>query len=134
MIMRPPRSTRTDTLFPYTTLFRSDDDICVCLERTGQQFMSQVYVIGAGIHPFGRHDGKSGLDLGVDATKLALNDCGLEWSNVEAAFGGSSASGNADALMPRLGLTGIQFINVANGCATGGRSEEHKSELQSLMR
>jgi acetyl-CoA acetyltransferase len=49
-----------------------------------------------------------------------LNDCGLEWSNVEAAFGGSSASGNADALMPRMGLTGIQFINVANGCATGG--------------
>ena len=82
--------------------------------------MSQVYVIGAGIHPFGRHDGKSGLDLGVDATKLALNDCGLEWSYVEAAFGGSSASGNADALMPRMGLTGIQFINVANGCATGG--------------
>src|SRR3546814_15916294 len=26
MIRRPPRSTRTDTLFPYTTLFRSHDD------------------------------------------------------------------------------------------------------------
>src|SRR3546814_5869964 len=26
MIRRPPRSTRTDTLFPYTTLFRSDED------------------------------------------------------------------------------------------------------------
>src|SRR3546814_996677 len=26
MIRRPPRSTRTDTLFPYTTLFRSTDD------------------------------------------------------------------------------------------------------------
>src|SRR3546814_6823929 len=26
MIRRPPRSTRTDTLFPYTTLFRSDQD------------------------------------------------------------------------------------------------------------
>src|SRR3546814_1152650 len=26
MIRRPPRSTRTDTLFPYTTLFRSDSD------------------------------------------------------------------------------------------------------------
>src|SRR3546814_16367383 len=25
MLRRPPRSTRTDTLFPYTTLFRSDD-------------------------------------------------------------------------------------------------------------
>ncbi len=82
--------------------------------------MSEVYIIGTGIHPFGRHDSKSGLDLGVDATKLALDDCGLEWHDVEAAFGGSSASGNADALMPRMGLTGIQFINVANGCATGG--------------
>src|SRR3546814_2098573 len=27
MIRRPPRSTRTDTLFPYTTLFRSRDDV-----------------------------------------------------------------------------------------------------------
>src|SRR6056297_4270490 len=27
MIRRPPRSTRTDTLFPYTTLFRSVDDV-----------------------------------------------------------------------------------------------------------
>src|SRR3546814_8749736 len=27
MIRRPPRSTRTDTLFPYTTLFRSDDKL-----------------------------------------------------------------------------------------------------------
>src|SRR3546814_170787 len=29
MIRRPPRSTRTDTLFPYTTLFRSDDALDV---------------------------------------------------------------------------------------------------------
>src|SRR3546814_17616712 len=28
MIRRPPRSTRTDTLFPYTTLFRSSDETC----------------------------------------------------------------------------------------------------------
>src|SRR3546814_4948232 len=27
MIRRPPRSTRTDTLFPYTTLFRSEDSL-----------------------------------------------------------------------------------------------------------
>src|SRR3546814_15587049 len=31
MIRRPPRSTRTDTLFPYTTLFRS----CSCIEQVG---------------------------------------------------------------------------------------------------
>src|SRR3546814_5564841 len=28
MIRRPPRSTRTDTLFPYTTLFRSETYLC----------------------------------------------------------------------------------------------------------
>src|SRR3546814_1339038 len=33
MIRRPPRSTRTDTLFPYTTLFRSRDPL-QCLART----------------------------------------------------------------------------------------------------
>src|SRR3546814_2066292 len=34
MIRRPPRSTRTDTLFPYTTLFRSPDrELAVCYGR-----------------------------------------------------------------------------------------------------
>src|SRR3546814_19281581 len=32
MIRRPPRSTRTDTLFPYTTLFRSHLDVAVTIE------------------------------------------------------------------------------------------------------
>jgi acetyl-CoA acetyltransferase len=79
-----------------------------------------VRVIGAGIHPFGRHDGKTGLDLGVFAIRAALLDAGIEWKDVQFAFGGSAASGDADAVLPRMGLTGVQFINVANGCATGG--------------
>src|SRR3546814_14457987 len=33
MIRRPPRSTRTDTLFPYTTLFRSVDDLANQIEQ-----------------------------------------------------------------------------------------------------
>src|SRR3546814_11603327 len=33
MILRPPRSTRTDTLFPYTTLFRSEGDRPRCTSR-----------------------------------------------------------------------------------------------------
>src|SRR3546814_12077806 len=33
MIRRPPRSTRTDTLFPYTTLFRSDKDRVLLARR-----------------------------------------------------------------------------------------------------
>ena len=82
--------------------------------------MSDVYIVGAGIHPFGRHVGKSGLDQGVFAARQALADAGADWRDIQFAFGGSDAAGNADAVLPRLGLTGVQFINVANGCATGG--------------
>ena len=82
--------------------------------------MSEVHIVGAGIHPFGRHDDKSGLDQGVFAAREALADAGVDWTDIQFAFGGSSAAGNADAMLPRLGLTGVQFINVANGCATGG--------------
>jgi acetyl-CoA acetyltransferase len=84
--------------------------------------MTDVHIIGAGIHPFGRHDEMTGLDQGVFAVRQALADAGLDWSDIQFAFGGSSAAGNADAVLPRLGLTGVQFINVANGCATGGSS------------
>ena len=82
--------------------------------------MTEVHIVGAGIHPFGRHDGKTGLDQGLFAIHEALADAGVAWSDMQFAFGGSSAAGNADAVLPRLGLTGVQFINVANGCATGG--------------
>jgi acetyl-CoA acetyltransferase len=84
--------------------------------------MSEVHIVGAGIHPFGRTDGRSGLDQGIYAVREALADVGLEWKDMQFAFGGSSAAGSADAMLPHLGLTGVQFINVANGCATGGSS------------
>ncbi|MEM7730303.1 MAG: thiolase family protein [Pseudomonadota bacterium] len=81
--------------------------------------MSDVFIVGAGIHPFGRHD-KTGLEQGVFAVREALRDAGTDWADLQFAFGGSVASGHADAMLPSLGLTGIQFINVSNGCATGG--------------
>ena len=81
--------------------------------------MGDVYIVGAGIHPFGRHEA-SGLDQGVFAARQALGDADCRWEDMQFAFGGSAAAGDADAMLPRLGLTGAQFINVANGCATGG--------------
>src|SRR3546814_3173471 len=74
MIRRPPRSTRTDTLFPYTTLFRSDDDT----DRNPG-------------------DGK------CDGSLLPGDKCTLRAAIMEAN-------------------------------ALAGRSAEHTSELQSLMR
>src|SRR3546814_1838158 len=93
MIRRPPRSTRTDTLFPYTTLFRSD-------------LVVEVHVLveadaggGAGRLQTGE---QLGGELGAE-----LDEGGVE---VELA-------GRTGTLGQRL-----------------ERSEEHTSELQSLMR
>src|SRR3546814_20080364 len=42
MILRPPRSTRTDTLFPYTTLFRS---VAVALDETGHALEHPQHIV-----------------------------------------------------------------------------------------
>src|SRR3546814_2104179 len=91
MIRRPPRSTRTDTLFPYTTLFRSGDLIGV----TGDTILIDVQNIGETRFPFDK----------VHSAKLLMTDRLIE------ATAPLSAEG-ADSI----------------------RSEEHTSELQSLMR
>jgi len=88
----------------------------------------EVAIVGVGIHPFGRHDGISGSDMGAFATRQALRDAGVTWGDVQFAFGGSLApilpghddAPMADTLVNDLGLTGIPFMNVANGCATAG--------------
>ncbi len=79
-----------------------------------------VAVVGLGIHPFGRHPGVSGLEMAARAARAALADAGIGWEQVDFAAGGSDAAGNADTTVSVLGLTGVPFINVKNGCATGG--------------
>lgn len=79
-----------------------------------------VAIVGIGIHPFGRHPGLSGRAQGAHAVRQALADAGIGWADVQCAFGGSVAAGGADTLVSDLGLTGLPFINVHNGCATGG--------------
>ena len=82
--------------------------------------MSDVCIVGIGIHKFGRTNGLSGLDQGVYAVRAALADAGIEWRDIQFAYGGSDAAGNPDTMVEQLGLTGVQFINVRNGCAAGG--------------
>src|SRR3546814_2673566 len=83
MIRRPPRSTRTDTLFPYTTLFRSLGD------------------------RHGRHAGARG------------EEPALQHPRRRAVARAERQPRRPPAHPPHL---------------LGGRSEEHTSELQSLMR
>ena len=79
-----------------------------------------VAVVGIGMHPFGRTEGVSGRAQGAAAVRSALADAGVGWDAVQFAFGGSAASGHADTLVNELGLTTLPFVNVGNGCATGG--------------
>ena len=80
--------------------------------------MTDVAIIGVGLHPFGRWGVKSAIDMGADAVRMALADAGAEWKDVQFAFGGSFEVDNPDAVTSRLGLTGIPFMDVYNGCAT----------------
>src|SRR3546814_12279932 len=66
MIRRPPRSTRTDTLFPYTTLFRS---LCRVLER----WIAHFYDICVAIQPVQKiTDERWVWHIGLDAEGNAL--------------------------------------------------------------
>src|SRR3546814_4002918 len=117
MIRRPPRSTRTDTLFPYTTLFRSHRG------RLG----------GAG----GDHDGvghravffQLAHHVGDRAVLLADRD-------VDALNAGALLVD--DRVDRHRGLAGLAVADDQLALAAADRdhrrSEEHKSELQSLMR
>jgi acetyl-CoA acetyltransferase len=82
----------------------------------------RVAIVGIGIHRFGRTPEMSGLQQGAHAARCALADAGVQWKDMQFAYGGSYSAGNADALGNELGLTGIPFTNILNACATGGSS------------
>src|SRR3546814_4372346 len=111
MIRRPPRSTRTDTLFPYTTLFRSLDGLIV---RFGLKFPTTKVFSELARKSLPEVDPR-------DCPDAAL----LAWMERE------------ELLFRRLERH-IVAERISSGfLAAGGadvRSEEHTSELQSLMR
>src|SRR3546814_4188357 len=115
MIRRPPRSTRTDTLFPYTTLFRSIivlDDQRVGVVGGAQQRQAA----GQAHHLAERLLVRRGGEGDAEMRRLA------------------QPVGDAEAF--------VVDLHRHDACAAGDegvagadrRSEEHTSELQSLMR
>ena len=79
-----------------------------------------VAIIGIGLHPFGRHEGVSALEMGVAAARKALDDASVSWQDVHLAAAGSLEVLQPDTMNKFLGLTGIPFTTLYNGCATGG--------------
>jgi acetyl-CoA acetyltransferase len=80
--------------------------------------MTEVAIVGVGLHPFGRFPGVSGIEMGAVAIRRALADANVEWRDIQFAFGGSYEVDNPDAVVALMGLTGIPFTDVYNGCAT----------------
>src|SRR3546814_16641542 len=72
MIRRPPRSTRTDTLFPYTTLFRSAA-LLKALDRTGRT-LGSAHIVISGAGAAGVACARMLLAMGADAERLWLCD------------------------------------------------------------
>lgn len=80
--------------------------------------MDDVAIIGVGLHPFGRFPGVSAIEMGAIAARLALADAGIQWKDIQAGYAGSYTVDNPDAVVALLGITGIPFTDVYNGCAT----------------
>lgn len=79
-----------------------------------------IAIIGIGLHPFGRHEGVSTIEMGIIAANRALKDAGVNWQDIDLACGGSLEVLHPDTMNKFMGLTGIPFTNIFNGCATGG--------------
>jgi acetyl-CoA acetyltransferase len=90
--------------------------------------MADVAIIGVGLHPFGRFGPKSAIDMAAEAVRAACADAGVQWKDVQFAFGGSFEVDNPDAVIGRLGLTGIPFMDVYNGCATAATALQMTAE------
>lgn len=90
--------------------------------------MEGVAIIGVGLHPFGRFGAKSAIEMGAEAVRAACSDAGVQWKDVQFAFGGSFEVDNPDAVVGLLGLTGIPFMDVYNGCATAATALQLTAE------
>src|SRR3546814_19322269 len=117
----PPRSTRTDPLFPYTTLFRSSikaGEIHAIMGPNGAGKSTLSYVLG----------GRPGYEVTEGSVDFDGQDL-LALEPHERAAAGLFLGFQYPVEIP--GVSNVQFLREA---LNAQRSEEHTSELQSLMR
>src|SRR3546814_9286936 len=128
MILRPPISTRTDTLFPYTTLFRSLALLVVDV------------LVELALAVLAPHEANAPAVLAADLLAAGRGLAGVETRQL-AAFGELEIAREAHAVVQAGGLR-LARGRIEGGAAEGRfvvrraeihrvRSEEHTSELQS---
>jgi acetyl-CoA C-acetyltransferase len=86
--------------------------------------MNDVAIIGVGLHPFGRFEGKSAMQMAAEAIQAALVDAGIDWTQIQFGVGGSYEVSNPDAVTRLVGVTGIPFTDVYNACATAATATQ----------
>src|SRR3546814_959101 len=124
MIRGPPRSTRTYTLFPYTTLFRSELVDEVGAGRFSSDALCQVLVV---------------VGVALGHVRTGQHDLGAHRLEVEDLLAAHLVRDHQHELVALLlrdqgqADAGVARRALDQGVA-GLRSEEHTSELQSLMR
>ena len=86
--------------------------------------MREVAIIGVGMHPWGKFPDKNYIDMGVEASTMALKDAGIEWKDVESVASGIYIWGSMGGFIPGqmlagvMGETGVPITNIYNMCAT----------------
>src|SRR3546814_5956730 len=144
MIRRPPRSTRTDTLFPYTTLFRSQ-----WAQRDFEAIGDEAFVPASQTRDTGlfwighRQFDTLRLELGArhDRNEIDIDNAGPA-ARPDRDFGTTSLSAALrwdidDAFHLSFGIDRAQRSPTAEELYSSGLhvgSEEHTSEIPSLMR
>ena len=58
----------------------------------------EIAIIGVGLHPFGRYEDRSALEMGAVAISRALRDAGVQWSDVGSLYAGSLEVANPEAV------------------------------------
>lgn len=89
--------------------------------------MEDIYVVGVGMTPFGRHLDKNIKTLTREATTAALADAGLQKEDLDAAFFGNTSQGHMDGqhmirgqiALRAMGIGRIPVVNIENACASG---------------
>ena len=92
--------------------------------------MENIYIVGVGMTPFGRHADKTVKQLTAWAVEDALKDANCDRKHVQAAFFGNCTQGHFDgqhmirgqvALLP-VGFNSIPIFNVEGACASASQA------------
>ena len=88
--------------------------------------MTNIYVVGVGMTPFGKFRDKTVKEMTSESVNAALKDAGLTAEAIEGAFFSNATQGHMEGqhmirgeiALREMGIQGIPVVNVENACAS----------------